>query len=291
MVNVQEKASGSPPLRKSFAIVPTSVARDTGLSLGARHLYTVLDGRQGAKTCQRVRMATLAGDLGVCPKTISRYLAELVTAGYVTKKRTGKALILTVINHERGPRTIPRPVTSVHSDETPVSTPLSNNSMRNKKASSYENLTVTREPDKTTPAAAADRVDSITLEQFRDLLPDHLRPRPETHLAVTLAQALTRGWHIQGLVAAIKAEIPNPHAGPGMTVKMLRELSQRPADEYAGPPVRAPRYDRINECEHGVLKVYGGCIPCAEDRERAERAKVYSMAASEGQPFWEDGQL
>lgn len=246
--------------------MPTAVARDVSLSIGARHLYTVLDSRQGAKTCQRLLMATLAADMGVSDRTVRRYLAELVTAGYVAKKATGKSLQFTVINEQRKPRVIPSPVTGNRPDRSLVTALQSNNSIKNKKASSYEIPAITNERAQVKTAAAKSGVDSLTLEQFRDLLPSHLRPNPETHLSVTLREAIERGWTIGGLAAALKAEIPNPHAGPGMAVKMLRELSKRPPDEYTPTPPRPARYDPINECRHGVIKVYGGCEHCALDR-------------------------
>lgn len=291
MSNIQITETNTRQPAKGFAITPSSVVRDPHLSLGARTLYTLIDSHQGVKGRQRLKIATLAGELGVSDRATSRYINELKAAGHLTTKATGRSLSFTVTNPSRRSKltadspaqVIPRPAKSGERDLPPVArlqsiNPLSNKSINrlsqkntvqsiNAKACTHEIPTVTVEITETQNAAAKSGTDSLTLEQFRDLLPEQIRPRPETHLANTLAAALERGWTVQGLALAIKAEIPNPQAGPGLTVKILRQLSQRPPSEYSPPPAPKPRYDSATECEHGVLKVYGGCGYCREARE------------------------
>ena len=275
MSNIQITETNTRQPAKGFAITPSSVVRDPHLSLGARTLYTLIDSHQGVKGRQRLKIATLAGELGVSDRATSRYINELKAAGHLTTKATGRSLSFTVTNPSRRSKltadspaqVIPRPAKSGERDLPPVARLQSINPLSNKKACTQEIPTITVEITETRNAAAKSGIDSLTLEQFRDLLPEQIRPRPETHLANTLAAALERGWTVQGLALAIKAEIPNPQAGPGLTVKILRQLSQRPPAEYSPPPAPKPRYDRATECEHGVLKVYGGCGYCREARE------------------------
>ena len=275
MSNIQITETNTRQPAKGFAIVPSSILRDPHLSLGARTLYTLIDSHQGVKGRQRLKIATLAGELGVSDRATSRYINELKAAGHLTTKATGRSLSFTVTNPSRRSKltadspaqVIPRPAKSGERDLPPVARLQSINPLSNKKACTQEIPTITVEITETRNAAAKSGTDSLTLEQFRDLLPEQIRPRPETHLANTLAAALERGWTVQGLALAIKAEIPNPQAGPGLTVKILRQLSQRPPSEYSPPPAPKPRYDSATECEHGVLKVYGGCGYCREARE------------------------
>jgi hypothetical protein len=290
----QKLSRVAPNVPDGWAKVPHSIARDRTLSAQAFRLWVIFDGRQGQRPNARVGQKVLADDLGVSTRTIKRLVSELVEAGHLTVKQTSRTAIYVVHNPARDREQMsPREAMKGHGSHLrrDIDVPATEQeTLRNKKASTHEIPAITVEPVIARSAATKSGIDSLTLEQFRDLLPEQIRPRPETHLANTLAVAIANGWTIQGLALALKAEIPNPQAGPGLAVKILRQLSQRPPSEYI-PPSKAVRYNANVECRHGVLKIYGGCIPCNEERERAERAKVYSMAASEGQPFWEDGQL
>lgn len=88
-----------------FAIVPTDVLTDRTLSAHARVLYAVLDGRTCGRA-GRLKMATLAADLGLSLPQINRLLAELVRAGYVVTLRTGRSNLYRVINPARESRSI-----------------------------------------------------------------------------------------------------------------------------------------------------------------------------------------
>lgn len=88
-----------------FAIVPTDVLTDRTLSAHARVLYAVLDGRTCGRA-GRLKMATLAADLGLSLPQINRLLAELVRAGYVVTLRTGRSNLYRVVNPARESRSI-----------------------------------------------------------------------------------------------------------------------------------------------------------------------------------------
>ena len=88
-----------------FAIVPTNVLTDRTLSAHARVLYAVLDGRTCGRA-GRLKMATLAADLGLSLPQINRLLAELVRAGYVVTLRTGRSNLYRVVNPARESRSI-----------------------------------------------------------------------------------------------------------------------------------------------------------------------------------------
>ena len=274
MSNIQTIETNTRQPAKGFAITPSSVVRDPHLSLGARTLYTLIDSHQGVKGRQRLKIATLAGELGVSDRATSRYINELKAAGHLTTKATGRSLSFTVTNPSRRSKltadspaqVIPRPAKSGERDLPPVARLQSINPLSNKKACTQEIPTITVEITETRNAAAKSGTDSLTLEQFRDLLPEQIRPRPETHLANTLAAALERGWTVQGLALAIKAEIPNPQAGPGLTVKILRQLSQRPPDEYGTP-------DQYRDNGYGDM--------CEESLIRATRQRASRREYSE----------
>lgn len=85
----------------AFAMTPAQVLMDGRLSRDARLLYAVLDLRQGQAASVRVRIATLATDLGASDKSVRRWMDELRAVGMVTTRQTGRSLILAVINVSR----------------------------------------------------------------------------------------------------------------------------------------------------------------------------------------------
>ena len=274
MSNIQITETNTRQPAKGFAIVPSSILRDPHLSLGAKALYGVIDSHQGDQSKQQLKIATLAGELGISDRTTRRYITELKAAGHLTTKVTMRSSVFTVINPSRRPKltadspakVIPRSVISDRTTRSPVTGLKSINPLSNKKACTQEIPTITVEITETRNAAAKSGTDSLTLEQFRDLLPEQIRPRPETHLANTLAAALERGWTVQGLALAVKAEIHNPQAGPGLTVKILRQLSQRPPDEYGTP-------DQYRDNGYGDM--------CEESLIRATRQRASRREYSE----------
>jgi hypothetical protein len=219
-----------------FAQVPHTVARDTRLSVGARLLYVVLDGRAGRRgTCQ-VGQIVLAADLGVTDRTVRDLVAELVAAGLLDATRTRGTTIYRVHNmaRDRKPSSaqigspVPvRPEAGFRSIEQQV--------FRNKQAS---NKGVAAQAVNT-PAAAESidptptGPDPFEVEVFLDGLPDRLRPEVTHRVATDLNRAfMTNGWTGKGLAAQVSRSITNPLATPALTVKVLRDLATRPADSY-----------------------------------------------------------
>lgn len=96
----------TPPRHTAYyAIAPVSVARNPRLSMTARALYVVLDGRsttRGSVTCTQ---ATLAYDLGRSVRTVARALDELRAEGLVgSRSLDGRALTYAVVNPARRPK-------------------------------------------------------------------------------------------------------------------------------------------------------------------------------------------
>ena len=74
-------------LRAGFAALPYLVLRDLRLSIGARLAYAVLlmyAWQEGSCFPGQERMA---GDLGVSPRNLRRFLTELRNLGYVSWKK------------------------------------------------------------------------------------------------------------------------------------------------------------------------------------------------------------
>ncbi len=91
---------------KGYALVPLHVIRHEGLSAEAVRLYAALDGRLGGRSLQ-LRRDTLARDIaaGRSPEAalaaIKRAQAELIEAGLLEVRRTGRASIYTLVNVKR----------------------------------------------------------------------------------------------------------------------------------------------------------------------------------------------
>lgn len=97
----QDAPNTARSIPNGYAIVPHAVARDASLSISARMLYLLLDGRQGSSDGTRVRIETLAADMGVSVSTVKRCLRELRQAGLVESQITGRSLMLIIHNTAR----------------------------------------------------------------------------------------------------------------------------------------------------------------------------------------------
>lgn len=281
-----ETARVSPSAPDGWAKVPHSIARDNTISAQAFRLWVVLDGRQGQRSQARVGQTALASDLGVTTRTVKRLVAELVTAGYLAVKQTSRTAIYVVHNPARD-RTQKSQQEAQKGHESPLRSDKNvpateQETLRKKKASKQVRESVTEGPE-LAPVAAAARAqelatalpspDPLTRETFLSALPSHLRPKDIPRVASDLAAALARGWTAVGLAQAIAREVPNPNAGPGMAVTALTALAQQPPSEHSER--RKPvKYDPINECEHGVLKIYGDCTDCYPARYKWDAERV-----------------
>lgn len=167
-----------------FAIVPTDVLTDRTLSAGAVRLYAVLDGRTCGRA-GRLKMATLAADLGLSLPQITRLLAELVRAGYVVTLRTGRSNLYRVVNPVRESRSLKSEVSDT---------------------SNLRDLQINRERSITTSAAELDQRSSQPA-----LAPDdgeiHDRPpRPALRDLEPWHRAAERaGWPVRPTRSVLKA--------------------------------------------------------------------------------------
>lgn len=92
-------AQHDPPISApGYAIAPNAVLRDARLSRDARLLYVLLDGHAGKSGRVRVGDATVAAELGASESSFYRWARELVAAGLITRKGTGRSAITTVHN-------------------------------------------------------------------------------------------------------------------------------------------------------------------------------------------------
>lgn len=181
------------PQTPGFAIVPNGVLRDPALSMAARLLFAVLDGRRAANSRDRgirVGAATLAADLGVSESTVKRAAAELTEAGWLERRRTGRTNSWRLTNPARTGKRV-----------TPIQPPLEESSGNPRESRESGGSTgpgslgttgtdpattpppVTSEPSDRSPVTV---LQSITREKYNntdDLVPAGLsgQPRDEHH--------------------------------------------------------------------------------------------------------------
>lgn len=235
-VQASPEASTDPALDsesrpRTFAMVPRDLARDSSLSLQARMLYVILDDRQGQRATVRVGLRALMEDTGASESTVRRLIAELVQAGRISRTTTGRTSIYTVHNTARPA------AQSVHKRTARAFTgerSTEQETLRNKQASRYR-------PSLEPPGAVDAAASTLDRQAFIEQMPAHLRPADTPRLARDLGRALARGWTLTALAAAIRADVPNPNAGPGMAMTALASLAQRPAREYGGQPPASTR--------------------------------------------------
>lgn len=80
------------PQTPGYAIVPNGLIRSE-LSMAAKLLFVTLDGRRAGNNRDRgirVGAATLAADMRVSESTVKRAAAELIEAGWLERRRTGR---------------------------------------------------------------------------------------------------------------------------------------------------------------------------------------------------------
>ena len=261
--------------REPFAMAPRSILRDASISPLARLLYMILDDRAGASGSVRVSQATLAQDVGTSVRTIKRAIAELGTSGLIHTRVTGRSSYITLWNPSRttAAQTVQDDLVGhqwpTRGDTSGPST--EKEGLRNKQATPapVDELTV---PDLLLP-------DPLEIESFLDALPAHLRPEPNSTVLKHLSAALDHGWTVLSLAAAIRKQITNPDARPGLTVRVLAQLSTQPATEHVDRPTPTPmtvaQLLNAARCDHGEL--IGRCALCRV--EAAQTAATREAAA------------
>lgn len=78
--------------RPVYATTPRALLRDPRISPAAKALWAVLDDHSSPdRPVPWPSQATLAGYLGVTPRTVRSWLRELVAAGWIETRRTGRS--------------------------------------------------------------------------------------------------------------------------------------------------------------------------------------------------------
>lgn len=124
-VTVTGSQPDSPIDVPGYAIPPNAVLRDPQLSITARLLYAVLDGRRASNRGKgiRVQIETLAADLGCSSTTVRRAATELQDAGWLQRRRTGRSSSWQLENPVRSNRRVAAIERSLQGElvESPVS--------------------------------------------------------------------------------------------------------------------------------------------------------------------------
>ena len=100
MSDIQQSTLNEDPALSEDSITPIAVMLDQRLSNGATRLYAVLDARLCGRP-QRIRIETLAADLGWSRDSIERCAAELRAAGWLVTSRTGRSSSWHLVNPAR----------------------------------------------------------------------------------------------------------------------------------------------------------------------------------------------
>ena len=225
MSTVHHTSPQATDIPAGFAIVAHSIARDASLSPAARLLWVILDGRQGKHASTRVGRALLAQDLGVSVRQVGTLLAELETAGLLSRTRTGRTTIYRVHNSARdGKSSAP-----VMGSQVPVRWEVDflsteQEPQRSNKQARKQVIEPSSNPaDRAAAAVLTDELaDPLTVEAFLAGTPAHRRPSSSETIARYLGQALASGIALPDLLAAIAEDVTNKDAGPGLTVAALK---------------------------------------------------------------------
>jgi DNA-binding transcriptional regulator YhcF (GntR family) len=226
-----------------FAMTPNAVSRDTNLSVTARLAYVVLDGRQGANPSVRVKLATLAADLGIAPSSTRRVMAELKAAGLVTVTRTGRSSSYALVNAERSR-------TGTQSAHVQALRVLTGEHSTEKEALEKE---LSEQASKAKPLAAAAELPDVELELYITLyveaLPEHLRPDESSpKVRTACAQARAHSWTPDALADAVGASVTNrsPRNPPGLAITQLAQLAATPYRETGKGDTQPRRPESID---------------------------------------------
>lgn len=284
----------------AFAMPPVSVLSDGRLSRDARLLYAVLDGRQGRAASVRVRISTLATDLGASDKSIRRWMDELRAIGLLVTRQTGRSSITTVINVSRmasaarsatGDRSEPRSVTADRSDRSLVTDPQIHN--REIQTSSSQ------PPDPTPPPPASlgaddDRSDQAYLAAIEASTGHRLRPHqaiskhlaairrsgttPADTAAVAAAYLAMHGGRVRKPAAWLASFVLEAIAtGQGAEQLALWREQETSAAKWMTPlPPPYADLDASEPCEHGEPRGARGCALC---RRKADQQPMMAGAA------------
>ena len=276
-----------------FTLVPTALIKNPDLSDRALRLWLLLDERQGNAAKMRVKSETLMDDLGWSRPTVTRARSELIKAGLLHTKHSGRSLIYWTVNIARNRRRVlksgaadesnltqqsPKCVKSDAADESNLTQLQSNTSLGIEKQAS--NSGDREESPRTTAAAAGSArpasAGSPPLEaavvrpesaDFANtfLKVCHVNLDRNNTVMTTLERARLNGWSPHGLAHAVRDQISNPNAGSGVVVKVMKELAQllpqhKPDDLNIESRIKVTS-KMLGECEAGVHRSTFANIP------------------------------
>lgn len=264
-----------------YSLVPMDVLRDRSLSDAAKVLYAVLDGRVTGKGSQRILEATLAEDTGWSVAKVRRVLAQLVAAGYVRTKRTGRSNGYRVANVARDNV---RSLSSARSDRSDLSG-LQINSSR----SLTTTAPTTEQPQPTVPASTASPVAAGVIDDYRKAVSSAagLRLGLNSKVRQALEQIAAQGVSADELGVLTSAYLA-AHEGTihstgsfiaGYVLPAIAEGNRPEHKSELGTQTPTPQPPSVREileaepCAHGDLRGPSGCALC-------RRAAAYALEAA-----------
>jgi hypothetical protein len=234
----------------------------------------VLEGRQGSHSQSQLKRETLAADLGKSVSAIGRASKELTAAGLLEIVRTRGASFYKVTHPDLIKKGQKRTTRKVKND------PYIEQEVLREIKTSKQVLALSIDRPKIAAAAsqagelenAFPSADPVEVLAYTETLPQHLRPTDSKPIAQQVHEGIRRGWTAVELARAVEkaGNYQTAHNPPGLAVTKLRALAAMSPSEW-DTSSRPTTYDPINECEHGVLKIYGGCDDCAQIRQQNSR--------------------
>lgn len=250
-------------LSQHFGISPTAVMLDQRLSNGATRLYAVLDARLCGRP-QRIRIETLAADLGWSERAVKRCAAELRAAGWLAAGRTGRSNMWHLVNPVRRARSVP-------ADGTKMALPQINRSL----STTNSRAVIEEPPAPTSEAPLCDEPQTIHehLKAAQEAAQTTIRATRKVRESLArIKQQQIAPEALAALVAAYKAahraRIENP---AGWLVWVLEDLAaggrpETPKPTYQQQPLYLDR-PLTEPCEHGEPRGQHACALCRHARK------------------------
>lgn len=250
-------------LSQHFGISPTAVMLDQRLSNGATRLYAVLDARLCGRP-QRIRIETLAADLGWSRDSIERCAAELRSAGWLVTSRTGRSSSWHLVNPARTRK-------AAAADTAFLRHPQINRSL----STTSSSAAIAEPPAPTSEAPLCDEPQTIHehLKAAQEAAQTSIRATRKVRESLArIKQQQISPEALAALVAAYKAahraRIENP---AGWLVWVLEDLAaggrpETPKPTYQQQPLYLDR-PLTEPCEHGEPRGQHACALCRHARK------------------------
>jgi hypothetical protein len=212
--------------------------------------------------------------MGKSVSAIGRALKELTAAGLLEIVRTRGASFYKITHPDLVKKGHKRPTRKVINDpyiKQEIDKEI--NTSKQVPALSTERLAVSAaaaqyvELEKTFPIA-----EPLEVLTYTQTLSKYLRPADTKQVAQHVHEGLRHGWTAAALAKAVETagNYQTANNPPGLAITKLRALAAISPSEW-NTDRKPSTYDPINECKHGVLKVYGGCEDCAAERQTNSR--------------------